>query len=299
MQIQNISDTARWMAYIRAIESDRPDALFRDPYARELAGTLGAAIAKEIGDLQMIANGIAVRTAVLDQLILQVVERDEVDLVLNIGSGLDTRPWRLGLPAGLRWLDVDLPAILDHKVGIVRPERASCQYDALAADILEGGHRAVVSAHCASARCVLVVTEGLLVYLKPSQVETLARDLRDKSSCMWWLTDLTGPRALQMLRRVWEPKLRGAQFRFAPADSIEFFGRLGWHEHSFHSSHEEARRLNRATRTPWLSRLALMLASEAFREEFRRLSGVALLSRDTTPPSSTAVAGASNQSSAP
>jgi O-methyltransferase involved in polyketide biosynthesis len=220
---------------------------------------------------------------VLDQLILQMVRLDEVDLVLNIGSGLDTRPWRLDLPAGLRWLDVDLPAILGYKAGILRPEHAHCQYDALAANILDAGQRAGVFAHCAAARHVVVVTEGLLVYLKPSQVEALARDLREKSSCMWWLTDLTGPRALQMLRRVWEVKLRGAQFHFAPADSVEFFARLGWREHSFHSSHEEARRLNRGTRTPLLSRLALMLASRSFREEFRRLSGVALLARDTTP----------------
>jgi methyltransferase (TIGR00027 family) len=298
MHIENISDTARWMAYVRAIESERPDALFRDPYARRLAGAFGEAIAKEIGDIDMIANGIAVRTAVLDQLILQMVHRDEVDLVLNIGSGLDTRPWRLELPARLRWLDVDLPPILDHKAGIVRPERASCQYDVLPANILDGSHRAAVAAHCAASRRALVVTEGLLVYLKPAQVEALARELRDNSSCMWWLTDLTGPRALEMLRRVWEPKMRGAQFRFAPADSIAFFGRLGWREHSFHSSNEEARRLNRATRTPWLSRLALMLASKSFREEFRRLSGVALLARDTTLPSGLAATGAYDQSSA-
>jgi O-methyltransferase involved in polyketide biosynthesis len=179
-------------------------------------------------------------------------------------------------------MDVDLPAILGHKVGVVRPEHANCRYDALAADILDPSHRASVFAQCAAVRRVLVVTEGLLVYLKPSDVEALARDLRDQSSCMWWLTDLTGPRALQMLRRVWEPKLRGAKFRFAPADSVEFFARLGWREHSFHSSQEEARRLNRGTRTPLLSRLALMLASNSFREEFRRLSGVALLVRDTT-----------------
>jgi O-methyltransferase involved in polyketide biosynthesis len=130
---------------------------------------------------------------------------------------------------------------------------------------------------------MLVVTEGLLVYLKPAEVEALARDLREKSSCAWWLTDLTGPRALEMLRRVWEPRLRGARFRFAPADSVAFFARLGWREQSFHSSQEEARRLNRSTRTPLLSRLALMLASNSFREEFRRLSGVALLARDTAP----------------
>ena len=285
MLMENISETARWMAYIRALESDRPDALFRDPYSRELAGALGEAMAREIGDLEMITKGIAVRTAVLDRLILQVIQQEQVDLVMNIGSGLDTRPWRLPLPAGLQWLDVDFPAILGHKAAVLPPEQARCRYDALAANILDTGQRAAVFAHAASFRRVLVVTEGLLVYLKPADVERLARDLREESSSLWWLTDLTGPRALQMLRRVWEPRLRGAQFRFAPADSVAFFARLGWREQSFHSSQEEARRLNRSTRTPLLSRLALMLASNSFREEFRRLSGVALLARDAAAAS--------------
>ena len=46
--VRNISDTALWVAMYRAIESDRPDALFYDPYARKLAGERGAQILKEI-----------------------------------------------------------------------------------------------------------------------------------------------------------------------------------------------------------------------------------------------------------
>jgi O-methyltransferase involved in polyketide biosynthesis len=36
--IRNVSDTALWVAVYRARETDRPDAVFRDPYARRLAG---------------------------------------------------------------------------------------------------------------------------------------------------------------------------------------------------------------------------------------------------------------------
>jgi hypothetical protein len=36
--IQHISDTARWAAVYRARETERNDALFRDPFARRLAG---------------------------------------------------------------------------------------------------------------------------------------------------------------------------------------------------------------------------------------------------------------------
>jgi O-methyltransferase involved in polyketide biosynthesis len=39
--IRNVSDTALWVAVYRARETDRPDAVFRDPYARRLAGARG------------------------------------------------------------------------------------------------------------------------------------------------------------------------------------------------------------------------------------------------------------------
>ena len=42
--IRNISDTALWAAIYRARESDRPDALFRDPLARRLAGERGGEV---------------------------------------------------------------------------------------------------------------------------------------------------------------------------------------------------------------------------------------------------------------
>ena len=287
MPLQHISDTARWMAYARAMEAERPDAIFQDSLSRRLAGEAGEAIARAVGDAEIIARGIAVRTAVMDELILQKVNRDEVDLILNLAAGLDTRPWRLALPSKLRWVDVDLPAILKYKTSVIGSERPVCKYESLDADITDSTARARVFEHCGGARRVLVVTEGLLVYLTPAQVAALAQDLHGQSSFMWWLTDLTGPRALEMLRRVWGPMLRGAAFQFGPADSAEFFRQLGWRELLFRSSQEEARRLHRGTSAMLLSRLMLFFSSRSLREEFRRLSGVALLARDVVPISDT------------
>lgn len=44
--LRNISDTARWVARYRALESERPDAWFRDPLAKRLAGERGERIAE-------------------------------------------------------------------------------------------------------------------------------------------------------------------------------------------------------------------------------------------------------------
>ena len=46
--VENISDTARWVAIFRAEESERPDAVFHDQFARKLAGKKGEQIANAI-----------------------------------------------------------------------------------------------------------------------------------------------------------------------------------------------------------------------------------------------------------
>jgi len=43
--LRHISDTALWVAVYRAEESERTDAVFRDPYASKLAGERGTQIA--------------------------------------------------------------------------------------------------------------------------------------------------------------------------------------------------------------------------------------------------------------
>ena len=127
----------------------------------------------------------------------------------------------------------------------------------------------------------MVVTEGLLVYLRAPQVKSLARDIHLFSACEWWLTDLAGPRALKNLQEEWSPKLGNTEFHFAPADSVRFFADIGWRETQFHSSWQEGRRLRRTPPLPWLARLLMALSPVTDREEFRRLAGIAVLARDT------------------
>src|SRR6266511_3868475 len=112
--MEDVSDTARWVAYYRALESERSDALFRDPFARRLAGERGRAMAEKMPPVAL-PWAIAVRTRVYDELILETIERDRVSAVLNLAAGMDARPYRLRLPKALRWIEADLPSILAAK----------------------------------------------------------------------------------------------------------------------------------------------------------------------------------------
>src|ERR1043166_6782360 len=104
--LTSVSDTARWVAMYRAMESERPDALFHDPYARRLAGPQGEQILAHMPQGRRWAWPMVVRTAVMDEIVVRLVQNQSIDTVLNLAAGLDARPYRLDLPATLHWIDV-------------------------------------------------------------------------------------------------------------------------------------------------------------------------------------------------
>lgn len=281
MPIEHISDTARWVAVYRAMETERPDAIFRDPFARRLAGERGEQIVSAMRRGRQTAWAMIVRTAVFDEIILERV-RAGCDMVVNLAAGLDARAWRLDLPASLRWVDVDLPGILRYKAEMLADARPVCQYEAVHADLTDARVRhALFTQLGAQGRNVLVVTEGLLIYLTAEQVAALATDLHAVPTFRWWLFDLANPRLLKYMNRTWGKVVAAgnAPFQFAPAEGPAFFARLGWRERTFRSTIAEAHRLHREMPMMWLWRWLIRISSARRREEAMRMSGQALFER--------------------
>ena len=280
--IQHISDTARWVALYRAMESDRRDALFRDPYARRLAGERAERILAGMKRGREWAWPMIVRTAVMDELILRAIDRDGVMTVLNLAAGLDARPYRLPLPPSLRWVEVDFPDVIAYKQEQLAVERPVCVLEQVGADLTDVARRRALFAEIGGAgRPVLVVTEGLLIYLTREQVAALADDLAAQPSFRWWLLDIASPGLLKMLEKTWGRAVAAgnAPFQFAPAEGTAFFAPHGWREAEFRSTWEEALRLKRTMRLAWLWQLIGRLYPKRKREEARRFAGMVMLRR--------------------
>ena len=278
--IRNVSDTALWVAVYRAMESERADAHFADPFARRLAGERGQAIVDAMPRGKSMSWPMVVRTKVMDDIILRCIEQGAAT-VLNLAAGLDARPYRLDLPASLRWLHVDLPDMLDYFRERMAGETPRCQLEFIAADLRDAQTRRDVFTNAARQGPVLVITEGLLVYLESDQVADLARDLHDIASANWWLTDLASPMLLKFLEKKWQPKLSdgNAPFRFGPAEGTAFFAPSGWKESEFRSTWDESLRLNRTMPGAWFFRWLGYLQPKEKREAQRRMSGIVLLER--------------------
>ncbi len=280
MSIEHVSDTARWVAVYRAMESERPDALFHDPFARRLAGDGAEEMVRAIPRAMDAAWAMIVRTAVMDEVILRLVRDEGVDVVLNLAAGLDTRPYRLDLPGDLMWVEADFAPVLAYKTERLEGEVPRCRLAREPVDLTDAQARRTMLHRAVNAGSrALVVTEGLLVYLTREQAGALATDLHGQSALQWWLTDLASPRLLKMMQRTHGKAMDDdVQFKFAPPEGPDFFAPFGWSLAEFHSAMEEARRLKREMRGAWIVHLISALSKKQ-REMARQMSGSVLLRR--------------------
>jgi methyltransferase (TIGR00027 family) len=277
--IRNISDTALWAAVYRARETERPDAVFRDPLARRLAGTRGEEITDAMPAGERQSWAWVARTYLFDQFISEQVAQG-VDMVVNLAAGLDARPYRMNLPAALKWVEIDLPDLLSYKEDILRNEKPLCSLERFGVDLSdEGARRALFAQLGGHAKKVLVLSEGLLVYLTAEQVKSLARDLAGPSSFRRWVVDLASPGLLKMLQRQWQHQLEKADapLKFAPSKGPLFFTRHGWKPIDVRSILKTAADLKRLS--IWM-RLLAKLPESSGKQGSRPWSGICLLEKE-------------------
>jgi methyltransferase (TIGR00027 family) len=296
-RIADVSDTARWVAYLRALESERVDALFRDPFARLLAGDRGRQIAEAMPDAPGAKPGaagfasvLAVRTKVFDELILDNVLRCEADAVVNLAAGLDARPYRLELPPSLAWIEADAAAILEPKAALLASEKPRCKLERVAIDLADrAASQALFDRVASSYSRVVVVTEGLLPYLGEGVVRTLGTELRSRASYKRWVLEAMSPASLERSMKAWGHVLRSAnaELKFAPASGIEFYRQLGWSPVETRSFFEESRRLDRPVRYASILNL-LASASSALGKWLANMVVYGVVEPMTVPTSSEA-----------
>ncbi len=276
--VAHVSDTALWVAVHRAAESNRQDALFRDPYAERLAGERGRQIVQRLEHGRSAAWSIITRTAVLDELIMDSV-RDGIDTVLNLAAGLDTRPYRLPLPPATRWIEVDFPEMIAYKESKLADARPRCALERIALDLTDrSGRQQLFTRVNDESRRLLVVTEGLLIYLTPDDVAALAEDLHAMPHVRRWIADVVTPELLDwLLKTQFKTFASGSvQMHFGAPGGAAYFERFGWRAHTVRRLTAESRRLKREMPRAWLYRLMSLLSPKHVRERYSKFESYLL-----------------------
>jgi methyltransferase (TIGR00027 family) len=232
-EIFHVSDTALMVAACRAHETELEDAYICDPFAARLAGERGVAILNALPQISanVLRFGMAIRTRLVEELLMEALAAHSIKTVLSVGCGLDTRPWRLDLAPDLRWVEIDFADMLDYKDGIMSGEKPRCRRERLTVDLNDPAQRSAMY-EAAGPEPALMITEGLLLYLPAATVEALAAETSRQSRVSHWISDITtsafskilsaGADTMQSIRHVQASDcLQGEQI-------LEVLQRYGW-----------------------------------------------------------------------
>jgi methyltransferase (TIGR00027 family) len=246
--IRNIADTARWVAIFRAEESERPDAVFHDPFARRLAGERGEQIADAMEFSRKNSWSFVARTYLFDKFIKQHVELG-FDMIINLAAGLDTRPYRMQLPSSLKWIEVDLPEMISYKEPILTNEKSNCELKRIPFDLSDRKERLEIFKQLNNqSNKALIVSEGLIGYLNEEEAGALAEDLSAQQNFKRWVFDMMSPGLFAFLQKETGFQLlkeSNIPLKFAPEEGEGFFLRYGWKHLESKSKLKTAATLNR------------------------------------------------------
>lgn len=167
--LEGVPETTLWTLYHRAKDSQRPGSRLSDPKAIELVGAIDFPFEQKFGHKVGGLDGwIGERALTFDGEVRSVLATDPAALVAVIGEGLETQFWRVD-NGQVRWLTVDLPetaAVRRALVGEDPPRRRLFAGSALDLDWFS-------ALGATPEDRVVVVAQGLLMYLPPREVEAL------------------------------------------------------------------------------------------------------------------------------
>jgi methyltransferase (TIGR00027 family) len=274
--ITSVADTALWIAAVRAAEGRRADAAFHDPLGSILAGDRGRKIARSFSRTAMIAWGVVLRTSAIDRLIHEALQSG-VDTVLNLGAGLDARPYRMDLPSQLHWIEVDLPALIETKNAQLQGYTPVCRLERIGMDLSDRPARSELFARvAATSKNTLVITEGFISFFSNDDVAILAKELLALPSAAFWIQDFDNAGARKMPKG-WAEKLKAAPFRFRVSNWFEFFKQSGWQPHAIISCAEESKRINRPYPLDFPYGLLMRALPKEMSQKIQGLSGAVMM----------------------
>jgi methyltransferase (TIGR00027 family) len=289
----SVGSTAVMVAAARAVETERPDALIRDPYAKLLVTNAGAGVlweamldpevaakvealdAESAAQLQHMRNYQAVRTSFFDTYFADAVA-DGIRQVVILASGLDSRAYRLDWPACTTVYELDQPQVLAYKSTTLAENGVTPSADrrAVAIDLRQDWPAALRAAGFDPTVPTAWLAEGLLMYLPAEAQDRLFTLIGELSPAGSRVSAETAPEHADDRRQQMRERFRKVADELGMeetvdvgelmyrdehrADVADWLDNHGWRARAQHST-DEMRRLGR-----WIENVPLADDKDAF-----------------------------------
>ncbi|NER33522.1 MAG: SAM-dependent methyltransferase [Oscillatoria sp. SIO1A7] len=202
-----VSRSSQLMAAIRALETKRPDRLFEDPYAAQLAGSeIIAQVEPKLKEYGI--RYVEVRTRFFDD--FMVSSASQIGQIVILGAGMDTRAFRLPWPPETRLYELDRLEVLQKKESILQDSPAKALRICVAADLGQAWSSQLLATGFQPEQPTLWLLEGLIYYLNETEVDLLLKTISELSaigSCLG--ADLLNVKLIQEAVTEWSQSYLG------------------------------------------------------------------------------------------
>ena len=272
----SVGSTAVMVAAARAVETDSPDPLIRDPYARLLVADAGTGSWEAMLDDAMVArveaadpetgavfhhmrSYQAVRTHFFDGYFADAMAAGLRQVVI-LAAGLDSRGYRLDWPAGTVLYEIDQPKVLSYKSETLAADGVEPSVDrrTVPIDLRQDWPAALRAAGFDPAAPTAWLAEGLLMYLPADGQDLLFSRITDLSAPGSRIAAETAPsQADDRRQEMW------GRFRKV-ADELGLEQTVDVQDLIYHDEH-------RANLRDWLDEHGWRAAAQHSQDEMRRL----------------------------
>jgi methyltransferase (TIGR00027 family) len=289
----SVGSTAVMVAAARAVETERSDALIRDPYAKLLVTNAGAGVlweamldpavvarveaidAESAAQLEHMRSYQAVRTNFFDTYFADAVAAG-IRQVVILASGLDSRAYRLDWPAGTTVYEIDQPQVLEYKSETLAENGVTPSADrrAVAIDLRQDWPAALRAAGFDPTARTAWLAEGLLMYLPADAQDRLFTLIGELSPAGSRVSAETAPEHAEERRQQMRERMRKVADELGleetvdvgelmyrddhRADLADWLNNHGWRARAQRST-DEMRRVGR-----WIENVPLADDKDAF-----------------------------------
>ena len=212
--LNGAAETMLQSFYARAMYSKNPKHRFKDAKAEEIVAKLDYDFSKA-GKDQTMSGGVIARTAVLDELVSDFIQKNPDCTVVNIACGLDTRFYRMD-NGRITWYNLDLPETIQVRDSVYREKGrvstigCSCFDPAWPKQVTKRGK-------------MLFIIEGLTMYLTKEQVAQMLAIIRDNFDNAYVIMECLCPKFVNKEKVEKSIQSTGAAFTWG-ANSFEELG---------------------------------------------------------------------------
>ena len=202
INITGVPETMLQTLYARASYSKRPEHKFYDAKAVEMISRMDYDFTNAGKDALM-SNGVIARTILLDHMVGDFIRENPDGTVINIACGLDMRCYRLD-NGKICWYNLDLPETIEIRRRFVQENG---RFSMIAGSAMDENWAGEIETHGK----VLVVIEGLTMYLSENDVRKILSVITDKFTLAEIIMETMSPFVVKHVR---EKSIDAAQAKF-------------------------------------------------------------------------------------